>query len=64
MATQKQNPFVDLIKGAVGLPTSTVSCCGPRLPAEPVTPPATESEEQEKAATCACQTQAGPSEDK
>ncbi len=56
MSTLKQNPLTNLVKAAVGLPTTASRCCG--VPAAAVTsstvPAQSESVEPETAGDCGC----------
>ncbi len=59
MAAQKQNPFVNLVKTAVGLPTAPATCCGFRpQPAAPQAEPCCDkSAEEARAEDCGCSAQ-------
>ncbi len=59
MSSEKQNPFVNLAKAAVGLPVAGSSCCGSQ--AKPsAEPAAAEPDETAAAAGCGCDKQAEP----
>ncbi len=56
MSTLKENPLANLVKAAVGLPTTTSSCCGvpPTLTNADAQPSDAQPAEKETGESCGC----------